>query len=289
MNIDSSIIENIYKQEFNFISKLYLKEIFPHAWIFYGPKESGKRKFLDIFIKKVLKEKKNEQFVYEINSDENIAMIHDVRKLINQSNLTNSVDRINKTFLVINNLELLNKNSVIALLKTLEEPPPNTILILITNNLKLVPQTIKSRCIKIKFNPYKLFGSNHKNGLEKENFLISDGYPSIYNLLLTEEGNSIKVEINKILDSEVLEYIDFEKFYLKISKNFDVFFPLFINIIFFTLKLNFKNCVGDLNKKLKILSFLDFLKKNFRKDFILDNKKVLFLILDEYFSLELSQ
>ncbi len=289
MNIDSDIIENKYNQELDFISKLYLKEIFPHSWIFYGPKESGKRKFLDIFIKKVLKEKKNEQFVYEINSDENIAMIHDVRKLINQSNLTNSVDRINKTFLVINNLELLNKNSVIALLKTLEEPPPNTILILITNNLKLVPQTIKSRCIKIKFNPYKLFDSNHKNGLEKENFLISDGYPSIYNLLLTEEGNSIKVEVNKILDSEALEYIDFEKFYLKISKNFDIFFPLFINIIFFTLKLNFKNCVGDLNKKLKILSFLDFLKKNFRKDFILDNKKVLFLILDEYFSLELSQ
>ena len=289
MNIDSNIIENKYKQEFNFISKLYLKEIFPHAWIFYGPKESGKRKFLDIFIKKVLKEKKNEQFVYEINSDENIAMIDDVRKLINQSNLTNSLDGINKTFLIINNLELLNKNSVIALLKTLEEPPPNTVLILITHNLKLIPQTIKSRCIKIKFNPYKLFDNNHKNDLEKENLLISDGYPSIYNLLLTEEGNLIKVEVKKILDSKALEYIDFEKFYLKISKNFDVFFPLFINIIFFTLKLNFKNHVCDINKKLKILNYLDFLKKNFRKDFFLDNKKVLFLILDEYFSLELSQ
>ncbi len=289
MNIDSNIIENKYKQEFDFISKLYLKEIFPHAWIFHGPKESGKRKFLGLFIKKVLKKKQNEQFVYEINSDENIAMIDDVRKLITQSNLTNSVDRIKKTFLVINNLELLNKNSVIALLKTLEEPPPNTVLILITHNLKLIPQTIKSRCIKIKFNPYKLFDNNYKNDLEKENLLISDGYPSIYNLLLTEEGNLIKVEVKKILDLEALEYIDFEKFYLKISKNFDVFFPLFINIIFFTLKLNFKNHDCDLNKKFKILSFLDFLKKNFRKDFFLDNKKVLFLILNEYFSLDLSQ
>ena len=34
-------------------------------------------------------------------------MIDDVGKLINQSNLTNSVDGINKTFLIINNLELL--------------------------------------------------------------------------------------------------------------------------------------------------------------------------------------
>ena len=87
-------------------------------------------------------------------------MIDDVRKLINQCNLTNSVDGINKTFLVINNLELLNKNSIIALLKTIEEPPPNTVLILITHNLKLIPQTIQSRCIKIKFNPYKLLTSN---------------------------------------------------------------------------------------------------------------------------------
>ena len=289
MNIDSNIIENIYKQEFDFISKLYLKEIFPHAWIFYGPKESGKRKFLDIFIKKVLKEKKNEQFVYEINSDENIAMIDDVRKLINQSNLTNSVDGINKTFLIINNLELLNKNSIIALLKTLEEPPPNTVLILITHNLKLIPQTIKSRCIKIKFNPYKLLADNYKNDEEKEKLLICDGYPSIYNLLLTKDGDLIKNEVKKILDSEKLQYIEFEKFYLKISKNFDTFLPLIINIFFFTLKFNFKNHVCDLNKKLKILTFLDFVKINFRKGFFLDNKKALFLIFNEYFSLELNK
>ena len=100
--------ENSYNQEFNFVNKLYLKELFPHSWIFHGPKDSGKRKFLDIFIKKVLKEKTNGNSVYEINSDENPAMIDDVRKLINQCNLTNSVNNVSKTFLVINNLELLN-------------------------------------------------------------------------------------------------------------------------------------------------------------------------------------
>ena len=216
-------------------------------------------------------------------------MIDDVRKLINQSNLTNSVDGINKTFLIINNLELLNKNSIIALLKTFEEPPPNTVLILITHNLKLIPQTIKSRCIKIKFNPYKLLGNNFKNEKDSENIIISDGYPNIYNLLLTKDGDLIKAEVKKILDLETLEYFDFETFYLKISKNFDVFFPLIINIIFFTLKVCFKSNVCDLNKKLKILTFLDFVKKNFRKGFFLDNKKALFLIFNEYFSLELNK
>ena len=63
MNIDSNIIENKYKQEFEFISKLYLKEIFPHSWIFYGPKESGKRKFLDIFLKSFDKKKMKNLFM----------------------------------------------------------------------------------------------------------------------------------------------------------------------------------------------------------------------------------
>ncbi len=289
MNTSSNLIENNYKQEFDFISKLYLKKTFPHSWIFYGPKDSGKRKFLDIFIKKHFKGKNNNQFVYEINSNEKTALIEDVRKLIEQCNLTNTVDNSNKTFIVINNLELLNKNSIIALLKTIEEPPPNTVLILITHNLKLIPETILSRCIKIQFNPYKLLISDYENDNKKENLLISDGYPSIYNLLLTKDGDIIKAEVKKILDSQTFEYIDFEKFYLKISKNFDIFLPLIINMIFFNLKLNFKNDVLDLSKKLKILNFLDFVKKNFKRDFFLDNKKVLFLILNEYFSLELSK
>ena len=44
---------------------------------------------------------------------------------------------------------------------------------------------------------------------KKKNFLLCDGYPSIYNLLLTKDGDLIKNEVKKILDSETLEYIEF--------------------------------------------------------------------------------
>jgi len=289
MIIDYDIIKKSYFREFDLITKLYLKETFPHSWIFHGPKESGKRKFLDIFIKSIYKELDIEQFVFEINSDENIVLVDDVRNFINQCNLTNSVDSINKSFLVINNLELLNKNSVIALLKTIEEPPPNTILILITHNLKLIPKTIQSRCVKIKFNPHQLLASKYENKSEQENLLISDGSPSIYNLLQSNDGNLIKVEIKKILESQTFKYVDFENFFLKISNNFDIYLPLVINLIFHNLKLYFKSNICDLNKKQKILTFLDFIRNNFRKDFFLDKKKILFLIFNEYFSLELSK
>ena len=289
MNIDSHILKKSYHQEFDLISKLFLKKTFPHSWIFHGPKQSGKRKFLDIFIKSIYKEKKIDQFVFEVNDDENIAMVDDVRNLINQSNLTNSVNNIYKTFLVINNLELLNKNSVIALLKTIEEPPPNTVLVLITHNLKLIPKTIQSRCIKIKFNPHKLMTAKFENIDNQENFQISDGSPSIYKLLLSNDGEIIKAEIKKILESHTLKYVDFENFYSKISNNFDVLFPLIINVIFFNLKQYFKSNICDLKKKQRILTFLDFMKKNFRRDFFIDKKKILFLIFNEYFSLELSK
>ena len=289
MSIDSHILKKSYQQEFDLISKLFLKKTFPHSWVFHGPKQSGKRKFLDIFIKSIYKDKNIDQFVFEVNDDENIAMIDDIRNLINQCNLTNSVNNIYKTFLVINNLELLNKNAVIALLKTIEEPPPNTVLILITHNLKLIPKTIQSRCIKISFNPHKLIASKYENMNDQENFKISDGSPSIYNLLLSKDGDLIKAEIKKILESHTLKYDDFEIFYSKISNNFEVIFPLVINVIFFNLKQYFKSNICDLKKKQRILTFLDFMKKNFRKDFFIDKKKILFLIFNEYFSLELSK
>ena len=289
MSIDSHILKKSYQQEFDLISKLFLKKTFPHSWVFHGPKQSGKRKFLDIFIKSIYKDKNIDQFVFEVNDDENIAMIDDIRNLINQCNLTNSVNNIYKTFLVINNLELLNKNAVIALLKTIEEPPPNTVLILITHNLKLIPKTIQSRCIKIGFNPHKLIASKYENMNDQENFKISDGSPSIYNLLLSKDGDLIKAEIKKILESHTLKYDDFEIFYSKISNNFEVIFPLVINVIFFNLKQYFKSNICDLKKKQRILTFLDFMKKNFRKDFFIDKKKILFLIFNEYFSLELSK
>ena len=49
-------------------------------------------------------------------------------------------------FVLIDNIELLNINSVNALLKVLEEPNDNIFFILINSNKKILP-TLKSRCL----------------------------------------------------------------------------------------------------------------------------------------------
>ena len=48
--------------------------------------------------------------------------------------------------MLIDNIELLNINSVNALLKIVEEPNDNIYFILINNNKKILP-TLKSRCL----------------------------------------------------------------------------------------------------------------------------------------------
>ena len=83
-----------------------------------------------IFIKKIYKSKNFVQNVFEINDDENPSLIEEIRTLINQTLLTNSNNSKFKSFVIINNLELLNFNSSNALLKIIEEPPSNTIIFL---------------------------------------------------------------------------------------------------------------------------------------------------------------
>jgi DNA polymerase-3 subunit delta' len=58
-----------------------------------------------------------------------------------------------KRIFIINDAEKLNDSSANALLKTLEEPPATTYLILITSRPDALLQTIRSRCQTVRFAP----------------------------------------------------------------------------------------------------------------------------------------
>jgi len=70
-------------------------------------------------------------------------------------------------FVIIDNAELMNSEAANALLKTLEEPQGNTILILITQKPELLPKTILSRLQEIRFKPISL-DQIYKNFLNKD-------------------------------------------------------------------------------------------------------------------------
>jgi len=56
--------------------------------------------------------------------------------------------------LLIKDCADLNQESANTLLKTIEEPPINTIIIMLTTNLGRILPTIRSRAMKLKFKPY---------------------------------------------------------------------------------------------------------------------------------------
>jgi DNA polymerase-3 subunit delta' len=83
----------------------------------------------------------------EKNSRDEIR-VGNVRELIRRVNLTASVGE-NK-LAIIRDADKLNLEASNSLLKTLEEPPKSLTIVLLSNNLKLLP-TIISRCQIIKF------------------------------------------------------------------------------------------------------------------------------------------
>lgn len=54
---------------------------------------------------------------------------------------------------IIDDADLMNEESANALLKTLEEPPPNSLLLLIAGNMDRLLPTIRSRCQHVRFAP----------------------------------------------------------------------------------------------------------------------------------------
>jgi DNA polymerase-3 subunit delta' len=128
-----------------------------------------------------LQKKKNDPY-YEITmSGSDSHLINTIRFIIRESSL--SLHNDGKKCFIISRAHRLNTESANALLKTLEEPNPNTVFILTTSQPDFLPKTILSRTQVIHFEPIKQESVQHylmqRYQLSQENALlfskISDG------------------------------------------------------------------------------------------------------------------
>ena len=133
----------------------------------------------------------------DINPDKKNIDIEQIRELIIQLNKSSFNNK--PRFVLIDNIEYLNLNSVNALLKTLEEPNENIFFILINSNKKIIP-TLLSRCINFnislendKVNEISslLFDNDIDNLINKDllNYYSTPG--EIYNLLKFSEEKKL--------------------------------------------------------------------------------------------------
>ena len=108
----------------------------------------------------------------DVNSEKKSIEINQIRSLIN--NLNKSSFNSKPRFILIDNIEFLNVNSINALLKILEEPNENTYFILINNNKKIL-STLLSRCLN-----FKISLSNEKVSLVNK-LLFGDDIKNLIN------------------------------------------------------------------------------------------------------------
>jgi DNA polymerase-3 subunit delta' len=231
MNIKSSENRRLYGMKFYFneLINLYKDNKMPNKILFSGKKGVGKSTLAYHIINYILSE--NEECKYDkkeliINKDNksykllqnnthpNFYLIDliDEKKNIDIAQIRQMILYTNKSsfndmprFVLIDNIENLNINSVNALLKIVEEPNDNIFFILIHNCEKKILPTLKSRCLTFKIN------FSFDKSIEILNLLIDKNIFDLINIDLMSYYNSPGELIN------LLNFADEKKIDLKNS------------------------------------------------------------------------
>ena len=226
--------------------------------------------------KTILNKSNPNLIIVDINYDKKFIDINQIRQLI--ITLNKSSFNSKPRFVLIDNIELLNLNSINALLKILEEPNYNVHFILINNNKK-IPPTLVSRCINYKISltnkecieiTKKLLGNELDDLINKDliNYYFTPG--NVY--YLVDFAKKYKYDLLKLDLKSLLKIIIKENHY---KKDLLIKFMTFQFIEFYFRKLNL-SFSKSINKK-----YSYFLKRiSDTKTFNLD-EEILFIEFEE--------
>ncbi len=205
MNLKPSENTKIYGMEnfFNEIVGLYNHKKMPNKILLSGKRGSGKSTLAYHLINYILSKGEESKYdsdnftinpenksfkLLQNNSHPNFYLIDlltekknidvaQIREMITYTNMSTFNNQAR--FILIDNIEYLNKNSVNALLKIIEEPNDNVFFILINNNEKNILPTLKSRCLIFKINFTFEESMNICNNILNENILDNTNYDLI--------------------------------------------------------------------------------------------------------------
>ena len=254
--------------------RLYKNNTYPNKILLSGQKGIGKSTLAYHFINYVLSEKEYHKYdieKFEINSESSTfktilnksntnLIIDDIKfekKTIDINQIRDLIRNLNKSsfnnnprFVLIDNIEFLNVNSVNALLKILEEPNDNIHFILINNNKKVLP-TLLSRCINYKIyltnNEFlkitnSILGVDLENLINKDliNYYLTPGY--IY--ILVKFAEQYKYNLLDMNLKKFLKIVIKENHYKKNPLTQHIIFHL-VEFYFRKLNFSFSNKLHD--------------------------------------------
>ena len=210
-----------FEKEYSDLLKRYKSNNLPNSILIHGLSGIGKRTFLNKLVKNIINIEFKDNNVdhhlnlFKNNTHPNIKIIEkeiDSKTGKIKTNITIDQIRRLKTFLnstsiiqnsskivIIDSADYLNISSANSMLKILEEPKENTYIFLISNQISLLLPTIRSRCLKIKFNTHNL--TNFTNIIKDQIDEISNEEINFYfKLTYGSPGTTILYYNNDFLD-----------------------------------------------------------------------------------------
>lgn len=210
-----------FEKEYNDLLNRYESNNLPNSILIHGLSGIGKRTFLNKLVKNIINIEFKDNNVdhhlnlFKNNTHPNIKIIE--KEIDNKTgkiktNITIDQIRRLKTFLnstsiiqnsskivIIDSADYLNISSANSMLKILEEPKENTYIFLISNQISLLLPTIRSRCLKIKFNTHNLtnFTKIIKNNIDE---ISNEEINFYFELTYGSPGNTILYYNNDFLD-----------------------------------------------------------------------------------------
>ncbi|KPJ71544.1 hypothetical protein AMJ50_01465 [Parcubacteria bacterium DG_74_3] len=198
-----------HQKQWNFLKQAATLGLLSHAYLFAGPSKLGKKtialKWLSLILNYPLEERRHPDLIL-IEPQNNVIQISQIRDLIWKLKLSPHSTSFKTA--IIDQAHLMGIEAQNALLKTLEEPKGNVLLILITQFPENFLPTIISRCEILKFHlvpKAEIKGFLENQGLstkEAEDLAtISQGRPGIAIdfLLNPQKLESQKKIINKLI------------------------------------------------------------------------------------------
>lgn len=166
-----------------------------HSYMFVGKSGVGKKIIAREFAENIMNANSEKKVVnldsttdyMQIDPEGNTIKIAQIREL--QTKIFEKPTSFSKKIYLINDADLMTEESQNCLLKTLEEPPEYAIIILIVSNESKMLETIKSRCVIVKFN--NLSDNEISDYLKMTNNTKLNNIPEITKLL---EGSLEKIE-----------------------------------------------------------------------------------------------